>query len=76
MAKLNPKREKSLFHEDKSLVGLTPGSFFVLLFSIHGNIRFPPLAVAVIDTPQFQRLRFLKQVGAAHFVYPTATHTR
>ena len=30
--------------------------------SIHGHIVIPAVAVAIIDTPQFQRLRFLKQV--------------
>uniref|UniRef100_A0A0C3SK24 HD domain-containing protein n=1 Tax=Guillardia theta (strain CCMP2712) TaxID=905079 RepID=A0A0C3SK24_GUITC len=43
---------------------------------IHGQITLPPLLLAVIDTPQFQRLRKLKQLGAAEFVFPSATHTR
>jgi hypothetical protein len=46
------------------------------IFSIHKHMRFPAVAIAIIDTPQFQRLRFLKQVGSCHFVYPSATHTR
>jgi len=32
----------------------------VLTFSIHGSIEVPAVAVAVIDTPQFQRLRDIK----------------
>ncbi len=28
--------------------------------SIHGSIEMPAFAVAVIDTPQFQRLREIK----------------
>lgn len=52
-------------------------SFYnVIFFSIHGHIEIPEVAVAIIDTPQFQRLRFIKQVGGCHFVYPDATHTR
>ncbi|XP_076449786.1 deoxynucleoside triphosphate triphosphohydrolase SAMHD1-like isoform X2 [Babylonia areolata] len=43
---------------------------------IHGHMEFPPLCMAIIDTPQFQRLRYLKQLGACYFVYPGASHNR
>ena len=43
---------------------------------IHGFIDVTPLMRKIIDTPEFQRLRYLKQLGAVHFVYPSATHTR
>lgn len=44
--------------------------------AVHGHMAFHPLLVTVIDTPQFQRLRNLKQVGATYFVYPSACHNR
>jgi hypothetical protein len=44
--------------------------------SIHGDMAFQPLLVAIIDTPEFQRLRGLKQLGVCNRVYPTAIHTR
>ncbi|MGH7540004.1 MAG: HD domain-containing protein [Gemmatimonadota bacterium] len=41
-----------------------------------GNIRVGPDAAPILDTPQFQRLRGVKQLGLAHLVYPGAVHTR
>ncbi|XP_067260334.1 deoxynucleoside triphosphate triphosphohydrolase SAMHD1-like [Chanodichthys erythropterus] len=43
---------------------------------IHGHIELHPLLVKIIDTPQFQRLRHIKQLGGTYLVYPGATHTR
>ncbi|WAR11727.1 SAMH1-like protein, partial [Mya arenaria] len=37
---------------------------------IHGLIELHPLCVKIIDTPEFHRLRFLKQLGTTYFVYP------
>ncbi|KAG5239225.1 deoxynucleoside triphosphate triphosphohydrolase SAMHD1 [Salix suchowensis] len=44
--------------------------------NVHGNIYLDPLSLKFIDTEQFQRLRDLKQLGAAYMVYPGAVHTR
>ena len=37
---------------------------------IHGTIELNPVLVAIIDTPEFQRLRNIKQTGAVSYVYP------
>lgn len=39
--------------------------------NVHGSIELHPLLVAIIDTRQFQRLRYLKQLGSVCYVYPT-----
>ena len=43
---------------------------------IHNMIAITPLMKEIIDTPEFQRLRELKQLGGTYFVFPSATHTR
>lgn len=43
---------------------------------IHGHITLDSNQLAFIDTPQFQRLRDLKQLGSTYFVFPGATHCR
>ncbi|CAF4375878.1 unnamed protein product, partial [Rotaria sp. Silwood2] len=43
---------------------------------IHGSIELHWLLVKLIDTPEFQRLRRLKQLGASYYVFPGACHQR
>ncbi|NWU99325.1 SAMH1 triphosphohydrolase, partial [Upupa epops] len=43
---------------------------------VHGHIEVHPLLVRIIDTPQFQRLRYIKQLGGTYFVFPGASHNR
>jgi HD superfamily phosphohydrolase len=47
---------------------------------VHNLIGFDKerdaLVLALIDTPQFQRLRHIRQLGVSALVYPGATHTR
>tara|TARA_B100001123_G_C15242327_1_gene999565 strand:- start:36 stop:1178 length:1143 start_codon:yes stop_codon:yes gene_type:complete len=43
---------------------------------LHGFITITPLMQQIIDTPEFQRLRDIKQLGATYYVFPSATHTR
>uniref|UniRef100_A0AAR2JCF7 Deoxynucleoside triphosphate triphosphohydrolase SAMHD1 n=1 Tax=Pygocentrus nattereri TaxID=42514 RepID=A0AAR2JCF7_PYGNA len=43
---------------------------------IHGHIELHPLLVRIVDTPQFQRLRHIKQLGGTYLVFPGASHNR
>lgn len=61
-----------------------PGQFRTqrLRDPVHGLITFragdplDELAWRLINTPEFQRLRRIKQLGVSEFVFPGATHTR
>src|SRR5215471_12079141 len=44
--------------------------------AVHGDIEMSQLEVELIDTPEFQRLRGIKQLGTAYLVFPSAVHTR
>tara|TARA_B110000879_G_scaffold211743_1_gene305411 strand:+ start:1236 stop:2411 length:1176 start_codon:yes stop_codon:yes gene_type:complete len=48
----------------------------VLFDKIHGYILVDSIALSIIDTYEFQRLRFIKQTGVLNYVFPTAVHTR
>ena len=50
--------------------------FEVVRDPLWNNIRLDPEAIAVVDTPAVQRLRYVRQLGHAFLVYPGATHTR
>ena len=40
------------------------------------NIRVDPLALRLVDSRAFQRLRYVRQLGLAYLVYPGASHSR
>lgn len=48
----------------------------VIFDIIHGFIEVDKITLSIIDTPEFQRLRNIKQLGAVHYVFPSANHTR
>lgn len=48
----------------------------IIVDSIHGDIAPSDIEWRVLNTASFQRLRHIKQLGMAHYVYPNATHTR
>jgi hypothetical protein len=43
---------------------------------VWGTIVLRPLEVVILDSPLLQRLRFIRQLGVVHLVYPAAHHTR
>ncbi|MEM7655828.1 MAG: HD domain-containing protein [Bacteroidota bacterium] len=44
---------------------------------VHGFIDLPRgIILSLIDSPEFQRLRRIKQLGLSSFIYPGAVHTR
>lgn len=43
---------------------------------VHGSISLSSAETAVIETPEYQRLRSIKQLGFAEFSFPGATHNR
>ena len=43
---------------------------------IHGYVKISDLCLKIIDTPEFQRLRNLKQLGLTYLIFPSANHTR
>ena len=44
--------------------------------SIHGNLPLDPFEIEVLDYPQLQRLRRVKQLGFISLIYPGANHSR
>jgi uncharacterized protein len=48
----------------------------VIIDPVHGDIGLSELETKLIDTPTFQRLRRLKQLGFASTVYPNASYSR
>src|SRR5919112_1480903 len=51
-------------------------SFEIIRDPLWNNVRVDALALRLVDTPAFQRLRYVRQLGLAYLVYPGATHTR
>ncbi len=48
----------------------------IIIDPVHGDIGLSKLETELIDTPTFQRLRRIKQLGFAYIVYPNARHSR
>ncbi len=44
--------------------------------SVHDHVPICDLAADLLDTPELQRLRHIKQLSTVRLVYPSANHTR
>lgn len=52
------------------------GRYKIVKDPVYGYVRLYEHELGIVDTLLFQRLRRVKQLGAAHLVYPGAQHTR
>ena len=43
---------------------------------IHGSMKVTGVILELVKTPEFQRLRHIRQLGLAYLVYPGANHSR
>lgn len=50
--------------------------YSVMRDPVHGDIYLTHEELRVLDTPDMQRMRGIKQLGPAHLVFPGALHTR
>ena len=48
----------------------------IIFDPIHKYMEFEPLLLKIIDTKEFQRLKKIKQLGACHYIFPGAIHSR
>ena len=71
-----PCRPRSALPDPNPESRIPSRSHEVVRDPLWNNIRLEPQALAVLDTPAVQRLRYVRQLGHAFLVYPGATHTR
>jgi len=56
--------------------GIVPPEDRLINDAIYGSIELSPLLYLILNTPEFHRLKDVRQLGAGHYVYPGANHTR
>eukprot|EP01105_Mastigella_eilhardi_P022403 TRINITY_DN5510_c0_g1_i1.p1 TRINITY_DN5510_c0_g1~~TRINITY_DN5510_c0_g1_i1.p1 ORF type:complete len:514 (-),score=111.28 TRINITY_DN5510_c0_g1_i1:26-1567(-) len=61
-------------HLDDRTGGVSKGRFIADV--VHGLVFMSEKCLLVVDTPEFQRLRNIRQLGVTHLVFPSAVHTR
>ncbi len=60
----------------QSDVKMVNDSFKIIQDPINGPMKISSSLQKIIDTPEFQRLRYIRQLGMCHLVFPGANHTR
>lgn len=60
----------------KSLRDQVYGCPYVFAYDCIGMVDIHPLCYRLINLPEFQRLRDIKQLNNLHYIYPGATHDR
>ena len=70
LTRSHPSRAKKAHTQKNSIFSTMKKKSKVFNDPVHGHIELHPLAVAIVDTPQFQRLRDLLQVGPTYYVFP------
>ncbi|MEW6744480.1 MAG: HD domain-containing protein [Planctomycetota bacterium] len=55
---------------------MTSRRYSVFRDTVHGDLYLTADEVRLLDTPQMQRLRGVRQLGTTYLVYPGAHHTR
>ena len=59
------------------MIFLCPYRLFIIVLYIYiYTHRLDASCIEFVDTPQFQRLRELKQLGTSYYVFPGASHHR
>ena len=69
------EEEDSSYDDDENVEGAILEDF-IITDPIHGPMKFDKLLELIIDTPEFQRLRYIRQLGGSYYVYPAADHSR
>jgi len=48
----------------------------VIRDEVHRDVLVPAAHASILDTREFQRLRYVRQLATCEYVFPSATHTR
>jgi len=68
------------YNSSKKNLNMAQDSFHVIKDPVHDTMQFTSLEdnwiKPFIDSPNFQRLRHIKQLGMGDYIFPGAVHTR